>query len=251
MTPGASLAGTLDQQQTVSDTTAVIHSGSSTAQTFTAGLSGGVDQVDLKLAASGSPTYNLSIEIRDVSGGAPGAMVLASRSVPASSVPGTAAFVSINFALPAPVAAGTQYAIVAYSSTPSGNEYSWSISSANPYAGGNDFFTATTPPSGTWTPLASFDLAFKTYVTPAAADNTPPETMIGSKKIKGTKATFTFSSSEPGSTFQCKLDNHSFKPCSSPKKYKHLSSGKHKFRVQATDASGNVDASPAGKKFTI
>jgi len=174
--PGASLAGTLDQQQTVSDTTAVIHSGSTTAQTFTAGLSGGVDQVDLKLAASGSPTSYLSVEIRGVSGGSPGATVLASRSVPASSVPGTAAFVPINFAPPAPVAAGTQYAIVAYSSTSSGIDYSWSISSANPYAGGNDFFTATTPPSGTWTPLASFDLAFKTYVAPSMATTTTPTT---------------------------------------------------------------------------
>jgi subtilisin-like proprotein convertase family protein len=84
-----------------------------------------------------------------------------------------------------------------------------------------------------------------------ATDITPPETVIGAKKIKGTTAKFKFSSNEPGSTFQCKLDKHSFKPCSSPKKYKNLSSGKHKFKVRAVDAAGNVDASPSKKKFTI
>jgi hypothetical protein len=83
------------------------------------------------------------------------------------------------------------------------------------------------------------------------SDTTPPETVIGGKKIKGTTAKFTFSSTEPGSTFECKLDKRKFKPCSSPKKYKHLSSGKHKFKVRAVDAAGNADTTPAKKKFTI
>jgi hypothetical protein len=148
------------------------------------------------------------------------------------------------------VAAGTRYAIVA-SSSEQASEYAWS-GSPNPgaYAGGDPFGTADIPPSGGWFASTALggDYAFKTYVV---SDTTPPETMIGSKKIKSTKATFTFISSEPGSTFQCKLDKHSFKPCSSPKKYKHLSSGKHKFEVRAVDKAGNIDASPAKKKFTI
>ncbi|MFN2612678.1 MAG: hypothetical protein ABR536_04830 [Solirubrobacterales bacterium] len=84
-----------------------------------------------------------------------------------------------------------------------------------------------------------------------ATDITPPQTVIGAKKIKGTTAKFTFSSNEPGSSFQCKLDKRAFKPCKSPKKYKHLSAGKHKFKVRAVDAAGNVDATPAKKKFKI
>jgi hypothetical protein len=75
--------------------------------------------------------------------------------------------------------------------------------------------------------------------------------VIGKKTIKGTTAKFKFTSNEPGSTFQCKLDKRKFKPCSSPKKYKHLSSGKHKFKVRAVDAAGNADTTPAKKKFTI
>jgi hypothetical protein len=75
--------------------------------------------------------------------------------------------------------------------------------------------------------------------------------VIASKKLKGTTAKFSFTSSEPGSSFECKLGKRAFKPCSSPKKYKHLSAGKHKFQVRAVDATGNVDASPAKRKFTI
>ena len=82
-------------------------------------------------------------------------------------------------------------------------------------------------------------------------DITPPETVISAKKIKGNTAKFRFTSNEPGSTFQCKLDKRKFKPCSSPKKYKKLSDGKHKFKVRAIDPSGNVDATPARKKFKI
>jgi len=80
-------------------------------------------------------------------------------------------------------------------------------------------------------------------------DITPPETVISGKKIKGNTARFRFTSNEPGSTFQCKLDKRKFKPCSSPKKYRKLSDGKHKFKVRAVDPSGNVDATPAKKKF--
>jgi len=82
-------------------------------------------------------------------------------------------------------------------------------------------------------------------------DITPPETAISAKKIKGNTAKFRFTSNEPGSRFQCKLDKRKFKPCSSPKKYKKLSDGKHKFKVRAVDPSGNVDATPARKKFKI
>ena len=168
LAPGVALAGTLDQQQTDgSGGNSAIFSGQSDAQTFTAGLSGGVDQVDLQLGAL-TPTAPLTVEIRNVSGGAPGAMVLASQSVPGSSVPGSPAFVSIHFATPAPVVAGTQYAIVAYSSTNSSNSYGWAYSpnGANPYTGGGGLYTLTSPPSGAWSPLNSTDtdLAFKTYV---------------------------------------------------------------------------------------
>lgn len=85
----------------------------------------------------------------------------------------------------------------------------------------------------------------------AAADLTSPETVIASKKRNGATAKFIFTSSELGSTFECKLDKRAFKPCESPKRYKKLSDGKHTFLVRASDATANLDASPAKVKFKI
>ena len=85
-------------------------------------------------------------------------------------------------------------------------------------------------------------------------DSTPPNTHLRSadiNRIKGT-AIFKFSSSEPDSKFRCKLDRKRFKRCTSPKRYKHLKTGKHRFKAEADrDAAGNVDGSPVVKKFQI
>jgi hypothetical protein len=87
-----------------------------------------------------------------------------------------------------------------------------------------------------------------------AKDKTPPDTKIlkaPPKKTKKTTAKFKFSSTEAGSTFECKLDKKPFKPCASPKKYKKLKPGKHVFKVRAIDKAGNVDPTPAKRKFTV
>jgi len=43
---------------------------------------------------------------------------------------------------------------------------------------------------------------------------------------------------------ECKLDDKHYKKCDSPKKYKHLNKGKHKFKVKAVySCSGCNDAS--------
>lgn len=88
----------------------------------------------------------------------------------------------------------------------------------------------------------------------AKADKKAPETTI----VKGPRARsrkrtakFKFISSEAGSTFQCKLDRGAFKKCRSPKKYRRMKPGKHVFKVRAIDAAGNVDATPAKRKFTV
>ncbi len=86
-------------------------------------------------------------------------------------------------------------------------------------------------------------------------DNQAPETTItNAPKPKTTKTTakFKFKSSEPNSTFQCKLDKGAFRKCDAGKMtYKHLEPGKHKFQVKATDAAGNTDSSAAKAKFKI
>jgi acid phosphatase type 7 len=88
------------------------------------------------------------------------------------------------------------------------------------------------------------------------ADTTPPETTITSGpsgSVSGTTATFEFTSSEPGSTFQCQLLPLESAPatCTSPKSYSGFTAGtEYTFSVLATDASSNTDGSPATSTFT-
>ena len=88
---------------------------------------------------------------------------------------------------------------------------------------------------------------------PPTLDTTAPETTISAgpePKMKTKSASFTFSSSEPGSKFECKLDGGPFEACSSPEKLK-VKPGKHKFSVRAIDAASNVDATPATRSWKV
>jgi CotH kinase protein len=92
---------------------------------------------------------------------------------------------------------------------------------------------------------------------PPAADTQPPETtltavprnVIRSKRAH-VRARFRFESSEQGSTFECRLDQGVWKPCSSPARPK-VERGRHRFRVVATDAAGNADPTPAIARFRL
>ena len=84
-------------------------------------------------------------------------------------------------------------------------------------------------------------------------DATPPETSIESGPSGLTNknsASFTFSSTEPGS-FACSLDGAAYSACTSPKSYPDLQEGSHTFRVRATDQAGNTDATPAVRRWSV
>jgi hypothetical protein len=90
--------------------------------------------------------------------------------------------------------------------------------------------------------------------TSPPVDTTPPETTITagpSGTTSSTAASFEFSSSEAGSTFECLLDGAAYAACTSPTVYSDLAPGSHTFGVRATDAAGNVDATPATRTWTI
>ena len=103
------------------------------------------------------------------------------------------------------------------------------------------------------------DPAGNTDATPAshtwAIDLTAPDTTIDAQPAdpsSDTTPTFAFSSSEPGSTFECRIDGGSWTSCSSPDTISPaLAEGSHTFDVRAVDAAGNTDASPASYTWAI
>jgi hypothetical protein len=123
---------------------------------------------------------------------------------------------------------------------------SWS----KPFTGvadGSHTYTATaTDTAGNTSPVSNS----RTVVV----DTTPPNTFVDSGPAASTNqttATLTFSSSESGSSFTCRLDGAAFASCTSPMNYSSLAEGSHTFEVKATDATGNTDATPASRAWTV
>ena len=98
--------------------------------------------------------------------------------------------------------------------------------------------------------------------TPQNNASNPPEIACSSgldtsivkkpkRRTAKTTAKFKFESTDPAATFECKLDKRAFKPCSSPKKYRRLDGGRHRFKVRAIDALGTPDPTPAKARFKI
>ena len=84
-------------------------------------------------------------------------------------------------------------------------------------------------------------------------DVTAPETTITngpSGTLRTRAATFSFSSTEPG-TFQCSLDQATWASCTSPVTYDGLAVGSHQLRVRATDNAWNTDTSYALRTFSV
>jgi hypothetical protein len=167
----ASATGTLDQQFIPGPpaTNAPIGGSAWKAQSFEAGATGALDQVDLLLWKEPTTTAPLTVEIRTLSGGVPSQTVLASASVLAADVPtgiGAQNWVSVPLTPPAPSVAGTQYAIVLSAPSAASFAYEWVVSSgaAATYADGS--FLRSFNSGASWTADA-FDNGFKTYVTAA------------------------------------------------------------------------------------
>jgi hypothetical protein len=178
-------AGTLDQQQTLSNFGGLqVDSTHSKAQTFTAGLTGRLDQVDLALSGMGVTTP-LTVQIRDGSATAPGNTVLASASVPTSAVTSSESFVPITIASPASVTAGTQYSIVVLNESPAISGWFWYSGKTDPvgtsaYEGGKLYSSPNGPPgTGPWFEgNVQADFEFKTYVAPPPPPPPPPPPVV-------------------------------------------------------------------------
>jgi len=97
--------------------------------------------------------------------------------------------------------------------------------------------------------------AYSWEVDNGAADMTPPQTTIETKPADpsaSSSASFTYSSNEIGSSFECAFDGGGFSSCPvAGITYSGLANGAHTFQVRALDPSENVDPTPAGYSFSV
>ena len=163
-------AGILDQSsESVGGGWGTEPNGGTYAQTFTAGLTGKLDRVDLKLVQSNNNPCGATVTIRTVSGGVP-VGILTGATIPASSIKSVGdKWVSVPLSNPTTVGKGSQYAIVL--STQCG--IGWVIL-AGEYPGGHRITCCP------FTPAPGSDYQFRTYVAvpvqgpPPIGGNPPP-----------------------------------------------------------------------------
>ncbi len=113
--------------------------------------------------------------------------------------------------------------------------------------------------AGTFTfEVRATDPAGNVDATPAShtwtVDLAAPDTTVLSgpaSPTSQTAASFTFSATEAGATFECRLDGGAFAACTSPRSYTGLVAGAHSFEVRATDTGGNTDPTPAAYAWTV
>ena len=73
-----------------------------------------------------------------------------------------------------------------------------------------------------------------------------PRPKRGQRKVK-----VRFAGSASAQSFKCRLDDDAYKPCSKPATFKRLKRGKHRVQVYAVNANGDIDQSPASRRFTV
>lgn len=94
------------------------------------------------------------------------------------------------------------------------------------------------------------DIGADEYVSPF--DCTAPDTTVtGPASTTDPTPTFVLGSTDPGSTFECKVDGGDFTSCASPFTTAALALGSHTIQARATDLGGNVDPTPASTTVTI
>lgn len=168
--PATAGAGTVDQEQmssTPDQAVVLADDHALAAQSFTAGRTGGLDQVDLVL--SHAYAYRpLRVAIRRVGGDGRPSDELGVTEISPAGEAHQATVRTASFDPPVYVQAGRRYAIVA-GSTDSDyrHPWFWLAASGDPYPSGGAFQRfSQTGLDGSFEPLPGLDLMFRTYVGP-------------------------------------------------------------------------------------
>jgi hypothetical protein len=80
---------------------------------------------------------------------------------------------------------------------------------------------------------------------------TPDTTIVAGPDGSTSDPTFGFASDDPGASFECRIDDGAFAPCTSPRRYDGLALGAHAFAVRAVSAIPRTDPTPAERSFTL
>jgi hypothetical protein len=150
--------------------------------------------------------------------------------------------------------------VFAFSSSETGSTFACSIDDGEPFACESPY-TPTALDDGEHTfAVTATDVLGNVDPTPASrtftVDTAAPQTVINSGPASGSTTAdstpvFAFSSSETGSTFECRVDAAEFAPCTSGSSTAALSNGEHTFGVRAIDAAGNTASTAASRTFTV
>jgi hypothetical protein len=162
LAPMASATGSqLDQSYTPTvNSTDTVSTSESVAETFTVGIAGVLTDVEVPVSDSGSPNAPIVVDITTLTAGAPNlSNVVGTGTIPASSLNGSAQYVTTTLSLQPTVTVGEQLALVLTTTNTSGS-YSWWDANVTGYAGGSAFERT----GGSWNALSGWDKAFATFV---------------------------------------------------------------------------------------
>lgn len=155
----------LDQQHVPASFTLFAGGNTHKAMTFTVGQTGTLTQIDIYIAFAAT---DMLFDVRATTGGAPNesdAVTLYDEVIPATRIT-TAGYYS--FPLGANGIAVTAGQVLAFVMRPTtGLSFQWNGTNTNAYAGGVWYFRNPSGGVNTWTiSNATFDMAFRTYVSP-------------------------------------------------------------------------------------
>jgi hypothetical protein len=160
-------APTVDQQNTAGTTTGTSFGTPNwTGQTFIPAVTGTLAKADVQLFCNGcgATPPNLTLSVRNTTGGLPTGADLATATIPGSVFSsGASVTFTASFGSPATLTAGTQYALILRPvAVPSGAGYFWIRSSPSTYANGQRVLSANS--GGTWSGDSTRDYNFKAYM---------------------------------------------------------------------------------------
>jgi hypothetical protein len=154
--------------------------GQNLVQTFTAGVTGKLDEIDVRIGNHNGATEPVILELWTFSGTTLSTQIGGDHSLPASSVPSTPGFVSFDLSASAPsIIAGDHLAILLKTDSSSALAFGWQANLTPSYSAGEGFF------STDGSTLVSFfqdptlvDFGFKTFVDPPSGDVPEPSSLL-------------------------------------------------------------------------